>query len=122
MTSKSTDLNFVRVALVMDTRPILQRREFLMKHTKRMVLHYFEFRVQDPIICKQFKLNLYVILSTIKPLQLIKSCNDGYILVLEVKSATFISLGCFNNFQSFSFFSLDEVSIYLSLVRLVLSC
>lgn len=83
----------------MDTRPILQRREFLMKHTKRMVLHYFEFRVQDPIICKQFKLNLYVILSTIKPLQLIKSCNDGYILVLEVKSATFISVGCLNNFQ-----------------------
>lgn len=122
MTSKSTDLNFVRVALVMDTRPILQRREFLMKHTKRMVLHYFEFRVQDPIICKQFKLNLYVILSTIKPLQLIKSCNDGYILVLEVKSATFISLGCLNNFQSFSFISLDEVSIYLSLVLLVLSC
>ena len=44
----------------MDTKITLQRKKFLMRHIKRMELHYFESKALDLIICKQYKLKQYV--------------------------------------------------------------
>jgi len=56
-------LQIFRVVLAMDTKITLQRKKFLMRHIKRMELHYFESRALDLIICKQYKLKQYVFFS-----------------------------------------------------------
>ncbi|PON70141.1 hypothetical protein PanWU01x14_083160, partial [Parasponia andersonii] len=45
-----------RDVLVMAIRSMLHRRKFLMRHIKKMVLHYFEYMALDLVICKQSKL------------------------------------------------------------------
>lgn len=44
----------------MATRNMSKRRNFLMRHIKKMVLHYFVFRALELIICKLYKLMQYV--------------------------------------------------------------
>ena len=44
----------------MDTRITLLRRKSQMGHTQKMVLHCFEYRVLDLMICKQYKSKQYV--------------------------------------------------------------
>lgn len=74
----------------MDTKITLQRKKFLMRHIKRMELHYFESKALDLIICKQYKLKQYVFFFPslyFQTLQIggVSPFFDGHTLVQYIK-------------------------------------